>query len=324
MPFNWKESSDEVWIRFSWKPYRNVPNVGMARMAGCIGSILAVPLLGWASMYLMAPASQAVRLDWTYRTMSMYRGRTGRFTAARATPARRGSHRQPGDLNCVVPRAPPAGGSAGRRRGRLCHSPRGSGLGVAVAIGIIGLGWVVRLEDRRYSLVSDAPGRLSGQVRRLNGVGRRALDPQLLRFAVTSVRWRVPRAGQPRLAGPVTGGRPGEPFPPPAVRHASHTNNGTDLVSWNYPSHSNVISPFWFRGPAFMGTHAICTNGRYQRNYLEQAGQPTAWARTHMSYQSYRTNGPPQPRGSDGMTRSAAGTRVTVTGPAFRVEGQAQ
>lgn len=61
-------------------------------------------------------------------------------------------------------------------------------LGVTVAIGIIGLGWVVRLEDRRYSLVSDAPGRLFGQVRRLNGVGRRDLDPELFRAAVTSVR----------------------------------------------------------------------------------------------------------------------------------------
>ena len=55
-------------------------------------------------------------------------------------------------------------------------------------IGIVGLGWVVRLEDRRYSLVSEASGRLSGRVRRLNGVGRRDLDPELFRAAVTSVR----------------------------------------------------------------------------------------------------------------------------------------
>jgi hypothetical protein len=61
-------------------------------------------------------------------------------------------------------------------------------LGVAVVIAIVGLGWVVRLEDRRYSLVSEASGRLSGQVRRLNGVGRRDLDPELFRAAVTSVR----------------------------------------------------------------------------------------------------------------------------------------
>jgi hypothetical protein len=61
-------------------------------------------------------------------------------------------------------------------------------LGVAVVIGIVGLGWVVRLEDRRYSLVSEASGRLSGRVRRLNGVGRRDLDPELFRAAVTSVR----------------------------------------------------------------------------------------------------------------------------------------
>ena len=61
-------------------------------------------------------------------------------------------------------------------------------LGVTVAIGIIGLGWIVGLEDRRYSLVSDAPGRFFGQVRCLNGVGRRDLDPGLFRAAFTSVR----------------------------------------------------------------------------------------------------------------------------------------
>ena len=47
--------------------YLYVPDVGMARMAGCIGSILAVRLLGCASIYLMTPASQAVRLNWTNR-----------------------------------------------------------------------------------------------------------------------------------------------------------------------------------------------------------------------------------------------------------------
>ena len=42
--------------------FLHVPTVGMAWMAGCIGSILAVRLLGRASIYLMAPASQAIGL----------------------------------------------------------------------------------------------------------------------------------------------------------------------------------------------------------------------------------------------------------------------
>ena len=43
----------------------HVPTIGMVWMAGCIGSILAVRLLGRASIYLMAPASQAIGLTIT-------------------------------------------------------------------------------------------------------------------------------------------------------------------------------------------------------------------------------------------------------------------
>ena len=39
----------------------------------------------------------------------------------------------------------------------------------------------VRREDRRYTLASDAPDRLSRNTRRLTGVGRRDLDAEFLR-----------------------------------------------------------------------------------------------------------------------------------------------
>ena len=44
---------------------------------------------------------------------------------------------------------------------------------------VVALG--VRREDRRYTLAGAAPGRLSGSTRRLNGLGRRDLDPEFLR-----------------------------------------------------------------------------------------------------------------------------------------------
>jgi len=49
-----------------------------------------------------------------------------------------------------------------------------SGVIVAVAL-------AVHREDRHYSLIGDAPDRLSKSARRLNGVGRRDLDPELFR-----------------------------------------------------------------------------------------------------------------------------------------------
>jgi hypothetical protein len=63
---------------------------------------------------------------------------------------------------------------------------------LAVLIGLVVHALVVRREDRQYSLVNDAPGRLPGLVRRLNGVGRRDLDPELFRTAGTLVRLAPP------------------------------------------------------------------------------------------------------------------------------------
>jgi hypothetical protein len=48
-------------------------------MAGCIGPILAVRLLGRASIFLMTPVSGIVSLGRIYRTTSLYRGQKGRL-----------------------------------------------------------------------------------------------------------------------------------------------------------------------------------------------------------------------------------------------------
>ena len=56
-------------------------------------------------------------------------------------------------------------------------------IGVIVVIAI-----AVRREDRCYSLAGDARDRLSGNTRRLTGVGRRDLDAEFLRPAGGLVR----------------------------------------------------------------------------------------------------------------------------------------
>jgi len=52
-------------------------------------------------------------------------------------------------------------------------------LAVLVGLGVVAV--AVRREDRRITLVGDAPDMLSRSARRLNGVGRRDLDPEFLR-----------------------------------------------------------------------------------------------------------------------------------------------
>lgn len=51
-----------------------------------------------------------------------------------------------------------------------------------VVVGVIAVVAVaVRREDRAYTLVADAPNLMSKSARRLNGLGRRDLDPEFLR-----------------------------------------------------------------------------------------------------------------------------------------------
>jgi hypothetical protein len=52
-------------------------------------------------------------------------------------------------------------------------------LTVLVGLGVVA--FAVRREDRRFTLVGDAPDMLSRSARRLNGVGRRDLDPEFIR-----------------------------------------------------------------------------------------------------------------------------------------------
>jgi hypothetical protein len=52
---------------------------------------------------------------------------------------------------------------------------------LAVLAGLGAVAFAVRREDRRFTLVGDAPDILSRGARRLNGVGRRDLDPEFLR-----------------------------------------------------------------------------------------------------------------------------------------------
>jgi hypothetical protein len=54
-----------------------IPEVGMARMTGYVGSILAVGLLGCTRTCQMAPESRTVRLNWMYRTVGIDRRQTG-------------------------------------------------------------------------------------------------------------------------------------------------------------------------------------------------------------------------------------------------------
>jgi hypothetical protein len=53
----------------------------------------------------------------------------------------------------------------------------------AMIIGLVMIAVSVRREDRAFTLIGDAPDRLSQGARWLNGVGRRDLDPEILRPA---------------------------------------------------------------------------------------------------------------------------------------------
>jgi hypothetical protein len=60
----------------------------------------------------------------------------------------------------------------------------------AVMVGLGAVALAVRREDQGFTLAGDASGWLSRSTRRLNGVGLRDLDPELLRPAGELVRSR--------------------------------------------------------------------------------------------------------------------------------------
>src|ERR1035438_1860587 len=141
-------------------------------MARSIGSILAVRLLG------RARTCQTVRLNRMYQATGSDSWTDGdvmahEHQASREHLAKPGSHE--GD---------PQKGFCGT--GSLEATMAGVVVVVIIALffGGISVGVIaavavsVRREDRRYSLGGDAPDRVSQSARRLNGVGRRDLDPE--------------------------------------------------------------------------------------------------------------------------------------------------
>ncbi len=152
--------------------YQHVPNVGIAWIAGQVGPILAVRLLGRASIYLMAPVSQAFQLAWTNRTMRLARGQMGSLCMARIRtakcPARPSVHG-------VAPRDDSRGrkleaiaASVAAPRHRCARVLRRSWLGwsftpISRGVGIASMRWSTAYWSG-----------LSGTVCRLTGLGSRA------------------------------------------------------------------------------------------------------------------------------------------------------
>jgi hypothetical protein len=159
----------------------------MAWMAGSIGAILAVRLLGCTRTCRMILSSLTVRLNQANRTVCTDRGQTG---AAVAHEHRLGSSSPGRD----------------RRKRDLREGLRGTewleaimagvvvAMAVAVFLGGVVMGVIaviaiaVRREDRRCTLAVEAPDRLSRNARRLTGVARRDLDAEFLRPAGQLVR----------------------------------------------------------------------------------------------------------------------------------------
>ena len=56
-------------------------------------------------------------------------------------------------------------------------------LGGVVTGVIVVIALAIRREDRRYTLIREAPDRISRSVRRLTGVGRRGLDAEFFTIA---------------------------------------------------------------------------------------------------------------------------------------------
>jgi hypothetical protein len=125
----------------------------------------------------MAPESSIARLNGTYRTAGTYRGQTGTLWSTNTRSAR----------------TPSQVGVAGRRfqrnelrRTKVREFVMAGVVAVTVALFLGGVvtgvivvvALAVRREDRRYTLVREAPDRMSHSARRLNGVGSRNLDAE--------------------------------------------------------------------------------------------------------------------------------------------------
>jgi hypothetical protein len=136
----------------------------------------------------MAPASRTVSLNWTYR------GKNSRSWTHGDVVVHKNQARE-----TISP-----GRDHGKRnlRNQLrrpeVREAIMAGVVVAVTIALFFGGVVVgiiavvavavRREDRAYTLVGDAPNRMSQSARRLTGLGRRDLDAEFLRPARELVR----------------------------------------------------------------------------------------------------------------------------------------
>jgi hypothetical protein len=136
-------------------------------MAGWIGPILAVRLLGRASIYLMTPVSQAFQLAWTNRTMSLAPGQMGSLCVARIRTA-----------ECPARPSVQSVAPARRSRGRKLEASAASVAAPVIALLMFfaALGWAGR--SRLCREASESPvcavqqgiGRVCpGTVCRLNG-----------------------------------------------------------------------------------------------------------------------------------------------------------
>jgi hypothetical protein len=125
-------------------------------MAGWVGPILAVRLLGRASIYLMAPVSQAFQLAWTNRTMSLARGQMGSLCVARIRTAECPARPS-------VQRLAPPDDSRGRKLEAVAASV--AVLVIALLMFFAALGWAGR--SRLCREASESPVR-AGQ----RGIGR--------------------------------------------------------------------------------------------------------------------------------------------------------
>src|ERR1035441_5264496 len=146
----------------------------MGRTARSIGSILAVRLLGRARI------CQTVRLNRMYQATWSDSWTDGDFRPPK-NRLRGSDSRSRGHTKGTRRRDSADGNLEATMAGVVVVVIIALFLG-GIAVGVIAAVAVsVRREDRRYSLGGDAPDRVSQSARRLNGVGRRDLDPEFLR-----------------------------------------------------------------------------------------------------------------------------------------------
>lgn len=211
-------------------------------MAGWIGPILAVRLLGRASIYLMTPASQAFQLAWTNRTMSLAPGQMGSLCVARIRIAE--CQARP-SVQSVAPRRFPRA-EAGGHRGQ-CRCPRHR---FAYVLRRSWLGWSFTPMSRGVRIASMcwSTGHwsgLSGTVCRLNGSAA-GPGPD----AATAMQHSTAEVPC-KLGSDHTVDRLARPVRPPAgqrelvmcgiLEYPSHPNCWYSPVGRVYSPHSNVI-----------------------------------------------------------------------------------